>query len=168
MSGSALADSGAQGSAAQAPGAVSGNLGEVPLHVPTQLCDNTIDVIGILNPAFGNVCRNGIGPLGPPPHQPPEEHQPPEHAQPHEPSAEPRPAPEPAAGREGDGRSGGAAPGAAPEVVHAADPGVAEPAAPEPMLARTGADQLGIAAGGGAVLLLGGALLLRRARTKRD
>ncbi|MGW2823365.1 chaplin ChpH [Streptomyces sp. NPDC001443] len=56
--GLAVADSGAQGAAAQSPGVLSGNVVEVPVHVPVNVCGDTIDVIGLLNPAFGNTCVN--------------------------------------------------------------------------------------------------------------
>ncbi len=39
---------------ALSPGLISGNAIQVPLNVPINLVGNTIDVIGILNPAFGN------------------------------------------------------------------------------------------------------------------
>ncbi|MET8697505.1 chaplin [Kitasatospora sp. NPDC004723] len=56
--GSAVASSGAEGVAANSPGVISGNQIQVPLHVPINLCGNTIDIVGILNPAFGNHCAN--------------------------------------------------------------------------------------------------------------
>ncbi|MEU2246221.1 MULTISPECIES: chaplin ChpH [unclassified Streptomyces] len=56
--GMAVADSGAQGAAIGSPGVVSGNVIQVPVHVPVNVCGNTINVIGLLNPAFGNVCIN--------------------------------------------------------------------------------------------------------------
>ncbi|MBV2357483.1 chaplin [Streptomyces sp. J2-1] len=56
--GMALADAGAQGAAAGSPGVGSGNLVQVPVNVPVNLCGNTVDVIGLLNPAFGNTCAN--------------------------------------------------------------------------------------------------------------
>ncbi len=37
---------------------LSGNVIQVPVHVPVNLCGNTVDVIGVLNPAFGNHCVN--------------------------------------------------------------------------------------------------------------
>lgn len=55
----AFADAGASGGAAFSPGVVSGNVIQVPIHIPVNVCGNTINVIGILNPAFGNVCING-------------------------------------------------------------------------------------------------------------
>ncbi|MEU6402712.1 chaplin ChpH [Streptomyces sp. NPDC046985] len=57
--GLAAADSGAQGAAVQSPGVASGNVVQVPVHVPVNVCGNTISVIGLLNPAFGNSCVNG-------------------------------------------------------------------------------------------------------------
>ncbi|MEU6814944.1 chaplin ChpG [Streptomyces sp. NPDC046860] len=56
--GIASADSGAQAVAANSPGVLSGNVVQVPVHVPVNVCGNTIDVIGLLNPAFGNTCVN--------------------------------------------------------------------------------------------------------------
>ncbi|GAA2438235.1 MULTISPECIES: chaplin ChpH [Streptomyces] len=56
--GAASAHSGAQGAAFGSPGVVSGNVIQVPVHVPVNVCGNTISVIGVLNPAFGNVCIN--------------------------------------------------------------------------------------------------------------
>ncbi|WP_371627407.1 chaplin [Streptomyces sp. NBC_01116] len=56
--GMASADAGAQGLAAASPGVLSGNAVQVPVHVPVNLCGNTINVIGLLNPAFGNTCAN--------------------------------------------------------------------------------------------------------------
>ncbi|MFE6594367.1 chaplin ChpH [Streptomyces sp. NPDC057781] len=56
--GMAVADSGAQGAAVHSPGVLSGNVVQVPVHVPVNVCGNTVSVIGLLNPAFGNVCIN--------------------------------------------------------------------------------------------------------------
>ncbi|MFH8992128.1 chaplin ChpH [Streptomyces sp. NPDC017940] len=56
--GIATADAGAQGAAVGSPGVVSGNTVQVPVHIPVNACGNTISVIGLLNPAFGNVCIN--------------------------------------------------------------------------------------------------------------
>ncbi|MYT73047.1 chaplin [Streptomyces sp. cg28] len=56
--GIAAADSGAQGAATHSPGVVSGNVVQVPVHVPVNVCGNTVNVIGLLNPAFGNSCVN--------------------------------------------------------------------------------------------------------------
>lgn len=48
----------ADGVAKNSPGVVSGNLIQVPVHVPVNVCGNTVSVIGALNPAIGNVCIN--------------------------------------------------------------------------------------------------------------
>ncbi|WP_042390483.1 chaplin [Streptacidiphilus melanogenes] len=56
--GAASADAGATGAATNSPGAVSGNAVQVPIHIPVNLCGNSVDVIGALNPAFGNGCEN--------------------------------------------------------------------------------------------------------------
>lgn len=49
---------GAYGHATDSPGVVSGNTIQVPVHVPVNVCGNTVSVIGALNPAFGNTCLN--------------------------------------------------------------------------------------------------------------
>lgn len=54
----AYADSGAGGVAAGSPGAVSGNSVQLPVHVPANVCGNTVNVVGLLNPAAGNACVN--------------------------------------------------------------------------------------------------------------
>ncbi|MER5213467.1 chaplin ChpH [Streptomyces sp. NPDC002838] len=56
--GVAAADAGAQGAAVHSPGVLSGNVVQVPVHVPVNVCGNTVSVIGLLNPAFGNTCVN--------------------------------------------------------------------------------------------------------------
>ncbi|WP_405387602.1 MULTISPECIES: chaplin [unclassified Streptomyces] len=54
----AMADSGAGAVAAHSPGVLSGNVVQVPIHIPVNVCGNTVNVIGLLNPAFGNTCIN--------------------------------------------------------------------------------------------------------------
>ncbi|MFD7260272.1 chaplin [Streptomyces sp. NPDC059874] len=54
----AMADSVADGKAVGSPGVLSGNLLQVPVHVPVNVCGNTVNVIALLNPAFGNTCVN--------------------------------------------------------------------------------------------------------------
>ncbi|MER5957728.1 chaplin [Streptomyces sp. NPDC001939] len=56
--GLAMADAGAQGDAVRSPGVVSGDAVQAPVHVPVNLCGDTVDVIALLNPAFGNACAN--------------------------------------------------------------------------------------------------------------
>ncbi|WP_406144874.1 chaplin [Streptomyces sp. NBC_01012] len=54
----AMADSGAEAAAVGSPGVLSGNVVQVPVHIPVNVCGNTVNVIGLLNPAFGNTCVN--------------------------------------------------------------------------------------------------------------
>ncbi|WP_329022771.1 chaplin [Streptomyces sp. NBC_00690] len=54
----AMADADATGAAIGSPGVLSGNLIQIPVHVPINVCGNSINVIGLLNPAFGNTCVN--------------------------------------------------------------------------------------------------------------
>jgi hypothetical protein len=56
--GLANASATAEGVAAGSPGVLSGNLIQVPVHIPVNVCGNTVNVIGLLNPAFGNSCAN--------------------------------------------------------------------------------------------------------------
>ncbi|MFK0292276.1 chaplin [Streptomyces sp. NPDC090442] len=57
--GLAVADSGAHGAAVHSPGVLSGNVVQAPVHVPANICGNTVSVVGLLNPSFGNTCANG-------------------------------------------------------------------------------------------------------------
>ncbi|MCA1218961.1 chaplin, partial [Streptomyces sp. 8L] len=66
----------ASGTAQNSPGLLSGNLAQVPLDIPVNACGDTIDVIGLLNPAFGNTCESQSVPA-PPYHHPPHRTQPP-------------------------------------------------------------------------------------------
>jgi hypothetical protein len=59
--GLAAADAGAYGAAVNSPGVLSGNMAQVPVHVPINVCGNTVNVIALLNPAFGNTCVNADG-----------------------------------------------------------------------------------------------------------
>jgi hypothetical protein len=54
----AMADSGAEAVAAHSPGVLSGNVVQVPINIPINVCGNTLNLVGALNPAFGNVCIN--------------------------------------------------------------------------------------------------------------
>ncbi|MFG2959857.1 chaplin [Streptomyces sp. NPDC048291] len=57
----AFADNGAEatGTASNSPGVLSGNVIEVPVDVPVNVCGDSIDIIGLLNPAAANACTNG-------------------------------------------------------------------------------------------------------------
>ncbi len=56
--GAASAHAQADGTAKNSPGVASGNVVQVPVKVATNLCGNTINVVGLLNPAAGNFCIN--------------------------------------------------------------------------------------------------------------
>ncbi|MYU21756.1 chaplin [Streptomyces sp. SID8352] len=49
----------ADGVAVASPGVVSGNLVQAPVHVPVNVVGNSVNVVGVLNPAFGNLGLNG-------------------------------------------------------------------------------------------------------------
>ncbi|GGZ73313.1 chaplin [Streptomyces bluensis] len=61
LSGSGLAgaDAGAKAVAVGSQGIASGNVVQLPIHVPINLCGNTVTGLGGLNPALGNACKNG-------------------------------------------------------------------------------------------------------------
>ncbi|MEJ8667907.1 chaplin [Streptomyces sp. MS1.AVA.1] len=42
-------------------GLLSGNTVQLPVHVPVNVCGNTVNVVGLLNPAVGNTCVNEDG-----------------------------------------------------------------------------------------------------------
>ncbi|MGK9463495.1 chaplin [Streptomyces sp. G6] len=48
----------ADGSAVGSPGLISGNTVQLPVDVPVNVCGNTVNVVGLLNPAAGNSCAN--------------------------------------------------------------------------------------------------------------
>ncbi|MFI2200864.1 chaplin family protein [Streptomyces sp. NPDC020192] len=58
---SALADSNANGITQGSAGVLSGNSVQAPVNVPVNVCGNSVDVVGALNPAFGNSCANEQG-----------------------------------------------------------------------------------------------------------
>ncbi|MFC8124339.1 chaplin [Streptomyces sp. NPDC057302] len=57
----AVADPGpgayAEGTAQNSPGVLSGNLLQVPVDIPVNACGNSLNVVGLLNPAAGNNCQ---------------------------------------------------------------------------------------------------------------
>ncbi|MFF0433362.1 chaplin [Streptomyces sp. NPDC004327] len=54
----AMADSYAEGAAIGSPGVLSGNVVQIPIHLQANVCGNSVNVIGALNPAAGNICIN--------------------------------------------------------------------------------------------------------------
>lgn len=55
---SATDGSHADGKAVGSPGVASGNLVQAPVHIPVNAVGNSVNVIGVLNPAFGNLGIN--------------------------------------------------------------------------------------------------------------
>ncbi|MEU8489611.1 chaplin [Streptomyces sp. NPDC048641] len=62
--GYAHADSGAEGGSSGSPGVLSGNTIQLPVDIPVNACGNTVNVVGLLNPALGNDCANTSKPGG--------------------------------------------------------------------------------------------------------
>ncbi|WP_325727957.1 chaplin [Actinocrinis sp.] len=60
----------ASGSSKGSPGVGSGNVIQVPINAPVNVCGNQVDVIGILDSVTGNSCSNGGGSTTPPPPTP--------------------------------------------------------------------------------------------------
>jgi hypothetical protein len=54
--GTASADPDPVGAAVGSPGVLSGNVIQIPVDLDLNVCGNTINVIGLLNPAAGNHC----------------------------------------------------------------------------------------------------------------
>ncbi|MBK5995512.1 chaplin, partial [Streptomyces sp. MBT58] len=61
---------GAEGVAQGSPGILSGNAVQAPIDIPVNVCGNSVSVIGLLNPTFGNSCSNDAEPPPPPPPPP--------------------------------------------------------------------------------------------------
>ncbi|WP_206313038.1 chaplin [Streptomyces sp. JB150] len=49
----------AYGVAVGSPGVLSGNVIQIPVDLDLNVCGNSINVIGLGNPATGNYCSNG-------------------------------------------------------------------------------------------------------------
>ncbi|MFF8656535.1 MULTISPECIES: chaplin [Streptomyces] len=54
----AFADAEADGKAVGSSGILSGNNVQAPVHVPVNACGNTVNGVGVANPAMGNKCAN--------------------------------------------------------------------------------------------------------------
>ncbi|MFF8643525.1 chaplin family protein [Streptomyces sp. NPDC015345] len=54
----AFADAEADGKALGSSGILSGNNVQAPVHVPVNACGNTVNGVGVANPAMGNKCAN--------------------------------------------------------------------------------------------------------------
>lgn len=117
------------------PGVLSGDQAAVPLDVPIEFCGNTLDVIGLLNPVFGNTCAYEHAPHSHPTTPPRTVPQPPKHHTPPVKVHEQPPVP--------------------PTVHRQYTP---------PALAETGSEGMLANGAISAALLVGGALLYRRSR----
>ncbi|MGJ3559587.1 chaplin [Streptomyces sp. INA 01156] len=126
----------AEGVATDSPGVASGNLIQVPLGLPLNVCGNNVNLVGLFNETSDSDCRNEQGPA---------------------PSPRPRPS-----GRRLRRRPRVRTPPPA-QVVDTPPQDVEEPGAP-PHLAETGSEGMLAASAAGATLLVGGALLYRRSR----
>ncbi|MFI6582327.1 chaplin [Embleya sp. NPDC050493] len=84
MGGQAFASAEADGAAVDSPGVLSGNNIQVPVHIPVNVCGNSVNIIAALNPTFGNTCINAEGSdhVTPMPTGHPGNHTPPHHAPP--------------------------------------------------------------------------------------
>jgi hypothetical protein len=149
----------------------SGNHVEVPIDVPVNVCGNSVDVIGIGNPAMGNDCGNGSGGHHTPPgghHTPPGGHQTPP-GSPEQPGNPGHPGNPVEPGPPGPPGSPVTphAPGTPGGATHGNHPGTQTVTQPlgSAQLARTGSDlPIGLAVPVGAGALLAGAVLYRKAR----
>ncbi|WP_335940053.1 chaplin [Streptomyces sp. PTD5-9] len=157
----------AEGVAVGSPGVLSGNVVQVPVDVPVNVCGNSVDVVGALNPAFGNECENESGHVTPPPpvHPP---HKPPVHP-PHKPPVHPPHKPphhHPECPPEHHNPPKPPTHHWPHKPVHHKPHGHHHHKPPE--LAHTGSDtNLGLAGGASAAMVLGGALLVRRTRASK-
>ncbi|WP_406016443.1 chaplin [Streptomyces sp. NBC_00984] len=175
-------DASAEGGAVGSPGVLSGNNIEAPVDVPVNVCGDTVDVIGALNPAFGNKCGNESGeqetppPVHPPheppvhpPHKPPTTHKPPHH---HTPDCPP-PHHKPHHHHKPPTHHQPPAHHHQPPVHHHHQPPTHHHKPHHhhkpPQLAHTGADaNLGMAGGAAAAMVLGGTVLVRRTRASKS
>lgn len=191
--GAAYADAGAGGGARNSPGVLSGNSIQVTVDTPVNACGNSVDAGAALNPAMGNACGNGAPPAPavrqqPGPHPPVAQRPPgaeqapgvhwtgpgperrPEPVRRPVPERAERPAPAPVEHTPGRApRHARPAPQPAQEAQRPRVDAVARAGASagSALLAATGADELAALAATGGGLLVGGALLLRRGRTRR-
>ncbi|GAA2602970.1 hypothetical protein GCM10009863_15550 [Streptomyces axinellae] len=191
VAGYAQADSQADSGAVGSPGVLSGNSVQAPVHLPANACGNSVSVIGLLNPTFGNGCANHSAQRTPEHHkgghhkgtEKPEEKTAPRPAE--KPAEAPEQAPErvreqPAekpAAQSPERPDTERAPAAQPAQERADAPvreaaprsaEQAEEAHTADVLAETGSSGTGIAAALGVGALLGGVVLYRRSATRRS
>lgn len=156
----------AAGGASNSPGVVSGNSVQAPVDVPVNACGNNVSAAGLLNPAFGNHCANGSTPAQGRPHHPGKPHQPgtPHHpGKPHQPGKPHHPGKPHQPGK--PSQQSPHTPGTKPQTGGHSQ--IVTPPKPVGHLAQTGAGGVGYAIPASAGLLLGGALIYRKARAAR-
>ena len=177
----------ADGVAAHSPGLLSGNLTQVPVHIPLNVCGNTVNGAAALNPAMGNRCANVSGshhkhghhhghhhghqhnpPVDHPPvDNPPVDNPPADNPPVDNPPVDNPPADNPPKDNPPTDTPPANNPPAGVPSAHQPPAGNSTPNVPGAQLAHTGAGDLGPAAGASAALLLGGAVLMRRTRRSR-
>ncbi|MGW1378223.1 chaplin [Streptomyces sp. NPDC002446] len=159
----AYVDAGATGLTAHSAGVLSGNSIYASVHNPAHACGDTLDGAGALRPARGAWCGKDDAPA-PAAQRPPMA---PRHPVAHRRVAEParHRAPEPA--RHRAPAPARPAPERAPQDHRVGAVARAGASAGSALLASAGAEELVTMAGLGGGLLLGGALLLRRGRSRR-
>ncbi|MFD7894241.1 chaplin family protein [Streptomyces sp. NPDC059743] len=160
------------------PGVGSGNIAQAPIDIPLNVCGNSVDLVGVLNPAFGNRCANGSPVALPDVHEEPQFPETPGAPEvPGTPETPGTPGGDEPGNEPGDGTDRtppvpGTPPGdkAIPDTVTPATHSRPDSPAPVAELASTGSDAglLGMAALS-AGLMLGGGILYRRstARARR-
>ncbi|MFH9351109.1 chaplin family protein [Kitasatospora sp. NPDC017646] len=147
----------AAGTAVGSPGVISGNSVQAPVHVPVNACGNSVDVVGVGNPAFGNACGNVARPAPKPTDDCSEGH---------------TPATPPSGGDTSPGGPLNGGSSTTPTTGHGVTQAVpatartSAPAAPvaDSQLAHTGAGGVEVLGAAGLALLIGGGVLYRRAR----
>ncbi|MFJ9039988.1 chaplin [Streptomyces sp. NPDC102406] len=153
--GGAHADGGAQSG-----GVLSGNSVQAPMDVGLNVCGDTVDVVGALDPALGNACA-GDGKATAVPTPAEEDRPPAPHEDPKTPPTVRAAVPEPRQADE-DTRSGTA------RGTHVRAAVARQTPVARGKLADTGADPNLLAAlSAGSALLLGGGILYRRAAARR-
>lgn len=172
--GSSASGAAASGTAAGSPGVIAGNSVQAPVHVPVNACGNSVNVVGVGNPAFGNDCVTATHAAPKPTDDCPEGHTP---------STPPSTGGDTGAGNPRNGGSSTSATPSAPAAQPSSNGGTqavpaaartnapAAPAAPAAQnvaanseLAHTGAGDVEMLGAAGLALLIGGGVLYRRAR----
>ncbi|WP_324768521.1 chaplin [Streptomyces kunmingensis] len=152
----------------QSAGVLSGNSVQAPVSVDLNVCGNTVDVVGVGNPAFGNSCANGGEAAAVPTPSDGDERPPASHEE--EGEGEGHPGAPPSSRAMSGSAHGSQARSALRQQDVRTGETVVDPQAPvaRGRLAETGIDErvLGSAAAG-AGLLLGGGILYRRSAAAR-